>query len=176
MKEVRSTINEYKLPTYIEDILTHNYCPNFLRMSMVREDNDYVFSYQTERFEKIDIDKLNTYDKMVLLRTIISLNDENEDWLVKAENYLLEPELVYSLNNNVEEGCIRLLFYPDFKRMTFQKKIMLFAEKIKNKRNKMESDMIENFKSICEMSDWNRTRLYLDKNIMRMRNRAEYKC
>lgn len=175
MKEVRSTINEYKLPTYIEDILTHNYCPNFLRMSMVREDNDYVFSYQTERFEKIDIDKLNTYDKMVLLRTIISLNDENEDWLVKAENYLLEPELVYSLNNHVEEGCIRLLFYPDFKRMTFQKKIMLFAEKIKNKRNKTEVDMIENFKSICEMSDWNRTRLYLDKNIIRMRNRAEYK-
>lgn len=175
MKEVRSTINEYKLPTYIEDILTHNYCPNFLRMSMVREDNDYVFSYQTERFEKIDIGKLNTYDKMVLLRTIISLNDENEDWLVKAENYLLEPELVYSLNNNVEEGCIRLLFYPDFKRMTFQKKIMLFAEKIKNKRNRMEVDMIENFKSICEMSDWNRTRLYLDKNIIRMRNRADFK-
>ncbi|MBQ0040564.1 MAG: hypothetical protein KBS56_00805 [Clostridiales bacterium] len=175
MKEVRQTINEYKLPTYIEDILTHNYCPNFLRMSMVREDNDYIFSYQTERFEKIDISKLNTYDKMVLLRTIISLNDENEDWLVKAENYMLEPELVYSLNNNVEEGCIRLLFYPDFKRTTFQKKIMQFAEKIKNKRNKMEVDMIENFKSICEMSDWNRTRLYLDKNIMRMRNRAEYK-
>lgn len=175
MKEVRQTVNEYKLPTYIEDILTHNYCPNFLRMSMVREDNDYIFSYQTERFEKIDIGKLNTYDKMVLLRTIIALNDENEDWLVKAENYMLEPELVYSLNNNVEEGCIRLLFYPDFKRTTFQKKIMQFAEKIKNKRNKMEVDMIENFKSICEMSDWNRTRLYLDKNIMRMRNRAEYK-
>lgn len=175
MKEVRQTINEYKLPTYIEDILTHNYCPNFLRMSMVREDNDYIFSYQTERFEKIDISRLNTYDKMVLLRTIIALNDENEDWLVKAENYMLEPELVYSLNNNVEEGCIRLLFYPDFKRTTFQKKIMQFAEKIKNKRNKMEVDMIENFKSICEMSDWNRTRLYLDKNIMRMRNRAEYK-
>lgn len=175
MKEVRQTINECKLPTYIEDILTHNYCPNFLRMSMVREDNDYIFSYQTERFEKIDISKLNTYDKMVLLRTIIALNDENEDWLVKAENYMLEPELVYSLNNNVEEGCIRLLFYPDFKRTTFQKKIMQFAEKIKNKRNKMEVDMIENFKSICEMSDWNRTRLYLDKNIMRMHNRAEYK-
>ena len=175
MKEVRQTINECRLPIYIEDILTHNYCPNFLRMSMVRENDDYIFSYQTERFEKLDIGKLSTYEKIVLLRTIISLNDENEDWLVKAENYLLEPELVYSLHNHVEEGCVRLLFYPDFKRMTFQKKIILFADKIKNKRNKFESDLIDSFKSMCEMSDWNRTRLFLDKNIMRMRNRSEYK-
>ena len=176
MKEVRQEISEYRLPTYIEDILTHNYCPNFLRMSMVRENNDYIFSYQTERYQKIDIGKLDTYEKLVLLRTIISLNDGNEDWLIKAENYLLEPELIYTLNNNVNEGCVRLLFYPDYKRMTFQKKIILLADKIKNRRNKFESDLIEQFKDTCEFSDWNRTRLFLDKNIMRIRNRMDYKC
>lgn len=175
MKEVRQEISECKLPTYIEDILTHNYCPNFLRMSMVREDNDYIFNYQTERYSRINIDKLNTVDKLVLLKSVIAINDGNEDWLIQAENYLLEPELLYSTNNNVSEGAIRLLFYPDFKRMTFRKKIILFAEKIKNKKNRMEVELIDNFKIICERSDWNRTRLYLDKNILRMQSRSEYR-
>lgn len=175
MKEIRHEINDCNLPTYIEDILTNNYCPGFLRMSMVRENNDYVFNYQTDRFNRLDISKLTTYDKMVLLRTIISLNDRNEDWLIAGDNYLIEPELIYSLNNSVEDGCVRLLFYPDFKRMTFQKKIIIFAERIKNKRNKPEVDLIDSFKNICESSDWNRTRQYLDKNILRMRSRNEYK-
>lgn len=175
MKEIRQEINECNLPTYMEDILINNYCPGFLRMSMVRENNDYIFNYQTERFNRIDISKLTTCDKIVLLRTIISLNDRNEDWLIAGDNYLLEPELVYSLNNSVEDGCVRLLFYPDFKKMTFKKKIILFAEKIKNRKNKTEIELIDNFKNVCETSDWNRTRQYLDKNILRMKNRSEYK-
>ena len=170
MKEVRGEASECKLPTYIEDILIHNYCPNFLRMTMVREDNDYTFSYQTERFMKLDVERLSTYDKLVLLRTIIALREGNEDWLIHAENYMLDPDLIYTLNNNVGEGCVRILFYPDNKRSTFQKKLIQFADKIKNAKNKIESDMIDNFKSVCEMSDWNRTRMFLDKNILRMQN------
>lgn len=168
MKEVRQEISECKIPTYIEDILTHNYCPNFLRMSMVREDNDYIFNYLTGKYHRIDINKLDTFDKLRLLRSIISINDCNEDWMILAENYMLEPELIYSMNNNVAEGAIRLLFYPDHKRMTFQKKLLLFADKIKNKKNKSEVDIIDNFKSVCELNDWNRTRMFLDKNILRM--------
>ena len=175
MKELVSKVNECKLPMYMEDILTNNYCPNFLRMSMVREDHDYRFSYKTERYTRLDINRLNTYDKLILLRSIISLNERNEDWLIKAENYKLDPSLIYSLNNNVEEGCIRLLFYPDDTRTSFRKKIVSFAEAIKNKRNRSETELLDDFKSVCTNSDWNRTRLFLDKNILRMRNRSEYR-
>ena len=168
MKELREEAIECKIPTYIEDILTHNYCPNFLRMSMVRENNDYTFSYQTERYKKLDVGKLDTYDKLVLLRTIISMRDGNEDWLIQDQNYMLDPELIYTLNNNVEEGCVRLLFYPDYKRYPFQKKLIVFAEQIKNARNKLETELIEKFKETCSLSDWNRTRMFLDKNILRM--------
>lgn len=173
MKDVRQEISEYKIPTYIEDILTHNYCPNFLRMSMVRENDDYVFNYQTERYTRLDANALNTLDKLVLIRSVISLNENNEDWLIKAENYLLEPELVYCVNNNVREGCIRLLFYPDFNRMSFKKKIILFADKLKDRKNRIESELIESFIEIAETCDWNRTRLFLDKNILRIQTRDD---
>ncbi len=168
MKELKEEVSECKIPTYIEDILIHNYCPNFLRMSMVREGSDYTFSYQTERYRKLDIGSLDTYDKLVLLRTIISMRDGNEDWLIQDENYLLDPELIYTVNNNVQEGSVRLLFYPDYNRKTFQKKLIEFAEKLRNAKNKIETDLFEKFTSVCELSDWNRTRLFLDKNILRM--------
>lgn len=168
MKEIKQAINGYRIPLYMEEILTHNYCPNFLRMSMVREDNDYHFSYQTERYKRLDISKLDTYSKLVLLRSIINLNEKNEDWLIKAENYLIEPELIYSINNCVDDGSVRLLFYPDSKRMSFNNKIILFAEKIINRKEHSEAELIEKFRTVAEQGDWNRTRLFLDKHILRM--------
>ena len=143
---------------------------------MVKENNDYIFSYQTERYQILDVNRLTTLDKLVLLKSIIRINDYNEDWLIKAENYLLEPELIYTINNKVTDGNIRLLFYPDFNRATFKKKIVLFSDKIKNRKNKNECDIIEGFKTICENNDWNRTLLYLDKHILRMNNNGEYKA
>ena len=168
MKELREDASECKIPTYIEDILIHNYCPNFLRMTMVREGSDYTFNYQTERYKKIDIGSLDTYDKLVLLRTVIAMRDGNEDWLIQDENYVLDPELIYTINNSVQEGSIRMLYYPDYKRMSFKKKMLEFVEKIRNSRNKIENDLLDKFKSVCELNDWNRTRLFLDKNILRM--------
>ena len=173
MKNMKQEINGYHMPTYMEDILTHNYCPNFLRMSMVKERNDYVFSYQTGRYRKLDTDRLDTYLKLVLLRTVITLNERNADWLIKSENYLLEPELVYSLNNNVEDGCVRLLFYPDVQKQSLERKIVRFADTICNRNDSAERELIDKFKEVAEKADWNRTRLFLDKNIMRLQARKE---
>lgn len=168
MKNLKEAACECTIPTYIEDILIHNYCPNFLRMTMVREGSDYTFSYQTERYKRLEISRLDTYEKLVLLRTIITMRDGNEDWLIQDENYMLDPDLIYTLNNNVQEGCVRILFYPDYRKLSFQKKLLEFAEKIRNTRNKIEAEVFEKFKAVCELNDWNRTRMFLDKNILRM--------
>lgn len=168
MKMLTQEINECKLPTYMEDILTNNYCPSFLDMTMVRENENYVFNYRTGRYSRLDINKLNTYLKLVLLKSIIQVKEKNDNWLIKAENYLIEPELIYSINNNVEEGNIRILFYPDFRKLPFNQKIMLFADKIKNKKDRNEIDLIEKFKEFAKTNDWNRTKIFLDKNILRI--------
>lgn len=168
MKDINQRINGYYIPTYMEEILTHNYCPHFLRMSMVREDDVYRFSYQTDRFRRLDVGRLSTYDKLKLLRSLIILNERNRDWFISAENYLIEPELVYCLSNSVDEGCVRLLFYPDNRRLSFENKIVTFAEKLKDTKEHDESELIDRFKGVAESGDWNRTRLFLDKNILRM--------
>lgn len=168
MKDITHEINEYHIPSYMEEILTNNYCPNFLKMSMVRENNDYVFNYQTDRFRKIDISGLTTCLKLNLLRTIISLSEKNMDWLIKADNYLLEPELIYSYNNNVNEGNIRILFYPDSNKISFDRKLSAFAEKIKNRKDRKENELIDQFKNYVEHRELNKARMFLDKNIMRL--------
>ena len=173
MKNVRQQANECYIPRYMQDILTNNYCPNFLRMSMVRECDDYLFRYQTDRYKKLDIGKLDTHQKMILLKSLISLKDRNEDWLIQAENYLIEPDLVYSVDNQVGEKEIRLLFYPDYKQRSFSNKIVKFAEKIINLRNEEERNLISQFENFAKRGDWNRTKLFLDKNILRMETRTE---
>lgn len=171
MNGVKQEMSGYRLPIYIEDILTNNYCPNFLRMSMLREDDRYVFNYSTDRYKKINIDSLDTYMKLVLLRSIVAINERNKEWLIKAENYLIEPELLYAIDNRVDENFMKLLFYPDFKKMKFEYKIIIFAEKIKNRNDKREVEVIDAFKSIAENGDINRLKIFLDKNITRIENR-----
>lgn len=173
MKYIRQEVNECSIPRYMQDILTNNYCPNFLRMSMVREKSDYLFKYQTDRYKKIDLGKLNTYQKMTLLKSIISLNERNEDWLIQSEEYCIEPDLVYSIDNQVGENQIRLLFYPDYKHKSFANKIIGFAEKLINLHDENELHLITQFKNYVTTGDWNRTRMFLDKNILRMETQTD---
>lgn len=168
MKMVHEEVDKCRLPLYIEDILSNNYCPSFLNMSMVRENENYIFNYRTGRYKRIDMSKLNTYFKLVLLRSIILLKERNENWLIRSENYLIEPELIYSLNNNVDDGNVRILFYPDYKKQPFDEKISMFADKIKNKKDRNEIELIDKFKSLAMLNDWNKMKIFLDKNILRI--------
>ena len=54
MERIRQELAGYRLPAYIEEILTQNYCPGFVRMSMVRESEHYNFSYKPGAFRKLD--------------------------------------------------------------------------------------------------------------------------
>lgn len=168
MNTYKQEINDYKLPDYMLEILSNNYCPNFLNMNMVKENNDYVFNYRTGRYKQLEINRLNTYFKLVLLKSIILLNERNESWLIRAENYLIEPELIYSINNNVDDGNVRILFYPDNNKLEFGEKISLFADKIKNRKDKNEIELLDRFKKIASVGDCNKTKIFLDKNILRL--------
>lgn len=171
MERIRQDMTGYRMPSYVEEILTRNYCKNFMRMSIVREGGSYSFSYRPGSFSRLDTGNLTLYDKLLLLRNLISMSENTADHLIDAENYLLEPELVYAKESNVNIDSLRLMYYPDVKRLDFRYKIVLFADRILDKGIREEKEMAERIREAAEPGDMNRIKLFLDKSILRLENR-----
>lgn len=171
MQRIRHELTGYRLPAYIEEILTQNYCPGFMRMSMVRERECYKFSYKPGAYKKLDYREMSLYEKMILIRSLITLSERNKEHLIGPESYLIEPELIYLRDNNVASDDVRLMYYPDIKSLSFRYKLVLFADRILNKNIKEEKDAAEQFRHASENGDINRMKLTLDKHIMRIENR-----
>ncbi|MBR2673899.1 MAG: hypothetical protein IKE52_00350 [Mogibacterium sp.] len=171
MVSIRHELAGYKLPAYIEEILTQNYCPGFMRMSMIRENENYQFSYRPGAYRKLEYMKLSLYEKMILIKTLISLSEISKDHLIKPESYLLEPELIYLKDENVAIADVKIMYYPDVKKLSFRYKLVLFADRILEKGIKEEKDALEQLRQASESGDVNRIKLMLDKQIMRLENR-----
>lgn len=171
MERIRQEMAGYRMPAYVEEILTQNYCPNFMRMSIVRESGNYSFRYKKDSLDRLDIQGLRLYDKLLLIRNLILLSENTSDHLIEAQDYLIEPELVYSRGSRVDTESIRLMYYPDIKKLDFRFKIVLFADRIMNKNIKEEREMAGRIREAAEPGDINRIKLFLDKSISRMENR-----
>ncbi len=127
MQRINQDMTGYRMPAYVEEILTENYCKNFVRMSIIRDSGKYSFSYKPVGLSRLDPSTMTLYDKLLLIRNLISLSENTSDHLIEGESYLLEPELVYSKGCSVDMNSIRLLYYPDVKKLDFRYKIVLFA-------------------------------------------------
>ena len=171
MQRIKQEMAGYRMPSYIEEILTHNHCKNFMRMSIVRESGNYSFNYKPGSYSRLDTAELRLYDKLLLLRNLISISEYAEDHLIKSENYLIEPELIYARDGRVDPESIRLMFYPDVKKLDFRFKIVLFADRILDKNIKEERDMADHIRQAAGPGDINRIKLFLDKNIIRLESR-----
>ena len=170
MQRINQNMTGYRMPSYVEEILTENHCKNFVRMSIIRDSGNYSFSYKPTGLCRLDPSAMSLYDKLLLIRNLISLSENTSDHLIDAENYLLEPELVYAKGGNVDMDSIRLLFYPDVKKLEFRYKIVLFADRIMNKSIREEREMAERIRSVAEPGDINRLKMFLDKTILRLEN------
>lgn len=162
-KSLKQSITGYSMPIYLAEILTKNYCKGFLRMSIMCENGAYMFTYDIERFSRIEIRKLDICGKLSLIETLIKLNHENEEHLIMADSYLIEPELIYSINNKVSRDRIRLLFYPDFKKMSFSCKIKIFTDKITDRRKQNEMEVLEQVKQLIDDGNMIKTLRYINK-------------
>ena len=171
MERIKQDMTGYRMPAYIEEILTQNYCDNFMRMSILRDNGSYSFSYKPGNLNKLDPDSMSLYDKLLLLRNLISMSESTEDHLIGSESYLLEPELVYARGKNVDIDSLRIMYYPDVKKLDFRYKIVLFADRIMNKTKKEEREMAERIREAAAPGDINRIKLVLDKAIIRLESR-----
>ena len=171
MDKIKHELAGYRLPTYVEEILTGNYCSGFMRMSMVRENENYSFNYKPGNYSRLCPEKLSLYEKLLLIRTLIDICEKSKEHMIRPESFLLEPELVYLKDNKVTEPNVKLMYYPDVKVLSFRYKIVLFAGRILDRNNKEERDVAEQIRLASESGDINRVRMYLDKSIMRLENR-----
>ena len=171
MERIKQDMTGYRMPAYIEEILTQNYCDNFMRMSILRDNGSYSFSYKPGNLNKLDPDSMSLYDKLLLLRNLISMSESTEDHLIGSESYLLEPELVYARGKNVDIDSLRIMYYPDVKKLDFRYKIVLFADRIMNKTKKEEREMAERIREAAAPGDINRIKFFLDKAIIRLESR-----
>ena len=171
MEHIRHELAGYRLPAYVEEILTRNYCRGFIKMSMVREQDKYNFNYRPGVYKRLDYGNMSLYEKLILIRSLISLSEKNKEHLINPETYLIEPELVYSKGSNVASRDIRIMYYPDTKALSFRYKLVLFADRIMNKRISEERDALEQIRQASESGDVNRIKLSLEKQIMRCEKR-----
>ena len=170
MKMINQNMTGYRMPAYIEEILTENYCRNFVRMSIIRDSGNYSFSYRPAGLSRLDTSSMGLYEKLLLIRNLISMSENTSDHLIGAESYLLEPELVYAKENKVDIDSLKLLYYPDVKKLEFRYKIVLFADRILSKSKREEREMAERIRSAAEPGDMNRLKMFLDKTILRLEN------
>ena len=161
----------YRMPGYVEEILTQNYCKNFMNMSIIRDKGTYSFSYRPGCYTRLDTTGMKLYDKLLLLRNLISMSENASDHLIGADSYLLEPELVYSKSGRVDTDSLKIMYYPDIKKLDFRYKLVLFAGRIFNPGMREEREMADKFREAAEAGDINRIKLFLDKNILRLEGR-----
>lgn len=172
MNTLKHGMRGHHIPAYIEEILTHNYCPYFVRMTMVREGDSYNFSYRPGNLTKLDITTLDAYGKLLLLRSVMTINEATRNYLIGSENYLIEPELIYSSGNSTLAKDIKILFYPDIRRVKFSQKMMHFTERIRDEHRRNENELLTIFRDIMETDDINKGKMFLDKHILRIESRS----
>jgi len=171
MNRIKQDMTGYRMPAYIEEILTQNYCGSFMRMSILRDNGAYSFNYKPGGLSRLDPAALNLYDKLLLLRNIICMSEDSDDHLIGPESYLLEPELVYSKGASVDMGSMKLMYYPDLKKLDIRYKIVLFADRVFDNTIREEREMADRFRDAAGSGDMNRLKLFLDKSILRLENR-----
>ena len=172
MDTIKHGLNGYRIPAYMEEILTRNYCPYFVRMTIVRDGQSYRFSYRPGRLTRLDTDALDIFERLMLLRSLISLCEAAHGYLIGPENYLLEPELIYTEGGTLTAGKLRIMFYPDIRKMRLPQKLMQFTDRINSGLSKDDRQILSQLREIIETEDINRVKLFLDKQIVRIESRS----
>ena len=172
MDTIKHGMNGYRIPAYMEEILTHNYCPYFVRMTIIRDGQSYRFSYRPGRLTRLDTDSLDIYERLMLLRSLISVCEAAQGHLIGPENFLLEPELIYTEGGTLTAGKLRIMFYPDARKVRLPQKLMQFTDRISTGLSKDDRQTLSHLREIIETEDINRVKLFLDKQIVRIESRS----
>lgn len=165
MKTIHHEITDYEIPHYIENLLTLHYNESFLRMSMIKQGDRYLFGYDTKGYYRLTDKNYTTIEKMVLITELLRIRSECEERLVLPENFLLEPELIYCKNGNLDENSVRILYYPDRNRIPFYKKMRMLMIRLTDSVNAQEVHMMNQLREGVEKCDYSECKKAADRMI-----------
>lgn len=171
-KEIRQSITDYKMPRYICEILCSRYAKSFLEMTIICENDTYIFSYNKKNKKRLMYRDLTEVDKLQLILTFIMINEANRQMLIGAERYLIEPELIYTVENRTDYKSIRLLFYPDTTMTPFNIKLIRLIDKIVTKNKKKALNCFELIKEELAKNEIYRARRIAEKYLNRALNES----
>lgn len=173
---IKHGVSNYRMPLYMQEILVQNYCPHFMRMSILKEgEGRWEFIYDTESYQKINADLLDSIGKLTLIQTLFKLRDSCEEWLIKAEEYRIEPDLIYC-RNGVSLDRVKLLFYPDYDKRQFSDKMIAIIDSLKTRHNKIEAEMLEQIKAYIKTGEEIKSRQLIERNMMRLKMDENYRA
>lgn len=173
-RKLKQYITGYEMPGYVSTILVNNYCDSFLKMNILKDRDTYMFNYDAGIRDIIHIKSLSTREKVELIETLLELGKRNDDHMLKGEDYLLEPELVYTLEGRVDKGSVKLLYYPDSNGVAFNTKLCIFADKIMSDQNENEEKTITRIKEALAENDAVKARRIIDRYKRNDGDAAEY--
>lgn len=169
-KDIRQSITDYRMPRYICEILCNHYAKAFLDMTIICENDTYIFSYDKKNKRRLVYRELTELDKLQLVLTLIMINDNNCQMLIGAERYLIEPELIYSVRNRTDYNSVGILFYPDTTMTPFNIKLIRFMDKIGTKNKKKAINCFELIKDELAKNEIYRAKSIAEKNLNRFLN------
>lgn len=161
-KQLIQEVVGYRIPRYVCEVLVKNYCDAFLKMSIVSDNGKYLFSYDTGYYERLSRDKLLTPAKIFIIRELFALNEEAENHLIVASQYLIEPELVFIRDKYQDGKKIKIMYYPDSNKLSFEDKIIRFMRNIMDLSIVDEKNVYNAVKGYLDDGDVNSARRYLD--------------
>lgn len=147
---IRQRLIGHRLPEYMVEILTGGYAKAFIPMGILRKEDSYTFDYSLNGYQRCRANRLPTQEKFRLLEILYDMNEDNENHLISGERYLLEPELIYWRNQRIQANTVRILFYPDIKGEPFQKKWLIFIEKILDPGIPAEGRLLDQIRSLLQ--------------------------
>lgn len=181
-KNMRSTfeyrINGFDMPNYLTEILICGHTDTFLPMSIFKEGNTYIFSYDLCNFEKIKAKVMNNNQKLSLIKSIIEISEKNNNYLIPDSGYEVNLNTIYFNHNNPEKPKIRLLYYPDLKNKPIWEKIKKLAIEIFkeesigkesiNRESVNKDELLNGLFSVIESRNANKVNRYIDKKLIRL--------
>lgn len=171
-------INGFDMPNYLTEILICGFTDTFLPMSIFKEGNTYIFSYDLCNFEKIKAKVMNNNQKLNLIKSIIEISEKNNDYLIPDSGYEVNLNTIYLNNNKSEKPKIRLLYYPDLKNKPIWEKIKKLAIEIFkeesigkesiNRESVNKDELLNGLFSVIESRNANKVNRYIDKKLIRL--------
>lgn len=102
----------HAIPEYMIEVLIQDYAGTFLRMVVSRNGGVYDLSYELNGYRRCMAQRLPSAEKFCLLELLYDINEENENHLIPAERYMLEPELIYWKDHQIGRKPCDCCFTP----------------------------------------------------------------